>query len=216
MALTVDFSGDYDDVWDKTEAITYRSKNRFIYSNTSVTKALRAQPTERERAPTGGVYTGFDLIWVISDTLLTSTPKPGDLVKDSSELEWTVLTAEYDQLDQVWNLTTVDLSLANDLKDKIDIYQPDSTVDTAGAYNPTFTTKYASLNCRIQEISGSESEQRGLRGTLKRYEIYLAKQVEVSTRFYAQDSEGNKYDIVSWSNPDRIDELQVLSCELRP
>ncbi len=215
MTLAMDFSADYV-LWDLAEAVTFTASATAGNTNVSVATALRAQPEERERAPSGGVYAGFDLTWYLPGPLLSGhSPKPGDLVTDGSSVPYTVLKTNYDQLDKVWVLYTVDLILANDLRDTVDIYGPTDGQDAGGARVPSFAPVYSSLAARVQEVQGEVATERGKHGTRQRFDVFLTTRVSVTIHHQVRKG-ATIYSVTGWRNPDRIDELMVLNCERVP
>src|ERR1022692_1179073 len=108
MTLVLDMSDDFFD-YDFPESVTITHTRTFQAGSNQIVNvpaAIRAQPTDRERAPTGGAYAGFDLTWLVPDKLLGSkVPEPGDSITDEQQTTWTILAAAFDQLDSIWNFT---------------------------------------------------------------------------------------------------------------
>lgn len=219
MTLSLDFSSDYL-LWDLTEAVTFRSKRRLGEVSQAVSVALRGQPSRKERAPTNGVYSGYDLNWLLPGVLLgTVVPKPGDRIEDAAGTYWTILSQDYDQLDKVYACYTINLTLAFDLRDTISIYGPDTSQairDNAGSYKPAFKVIHQGKAARVQESNAGFTEERGRRGDLLSFEIYLEDNLALQSDYYVQDEAGNIYDITGWRNKERIDDLMVVQAERRP
>lgn len=220
MPLTMDFSADYE-LWDFTEAVTLRRRSKTAVADRPVATALRAQPSQRERAPSNGIYAGTDLAWHLPGPLLSSAhpPRPGDQVLDAAEIVWTILSLDFDQADQVWRLYTLDLTLFHGLRDSGTFYGPDPSADnkdSAGSYVPAPIAVHSEVVCRLQELDTQPVEERGRRGELKRFVLYLAEDLDLQADYYFEDAEGRKFDVVSWRNKESIADVQTVDLELRP
>lgn len=218
MALALDCSTDYATVYDFPESVTLGVRQAGdAYGAVQVAKAFRGQPSVKERAPSRGVYQGADLLWLLPARELSgAVPKPSDVVTDGQGVEWTLLTADYDQLDRVYACYSLNLVVHLGLYDAVNLYRPTATQDAAGSYVFSAVPAYTGLVARVQEQQGEFAEGREVRGTTRTYEIYLARNVTVTTDYYAEDRSGNRYDVLSWRNRERLDEAMVLTCERRP
>jgi hypothetical protein len=216
MALDLDFSEDYL-VWDKTETVTLRTQtDPGFYEQLWDLTALRGQPSQKERAPTAGVYTGFDLLWCVPGRLLPVdvVPRPADIVRDGTETDWTVLSLDHDRLDDVWQLYSVNLVLAHGLKDTVTVWAPGTSQDAAGSRKPSFSASSGSYAARIQLVNEEPTEERGKRLHKRSYEIYLAAEVAGLTHeWQIRDAAGTVYQVTRYRNRSRIDELSVVECQ---
>jgi hypothetical protein len=230
--MQLDLSGDPLVVWDNTEEVRVTASVSEVYPlrpEITVRKALRAQPTAKERAPTNGVYVGYDLEWCLPGALLSGYRlKPGDRIKDQFGDTWTALTANFDQLDRVWQCHCVNLVLVYALRDTLDIQRAHVTRDVAGGvvrawpdHNVTGvaaggTTPYAAVQASVQLLTQQQRDERGMRGQEGVYSVVIGEQVLLTAedRVKATLTDGTiLYLLVKGQhNPTRLDELPVLDC----
>lgn len=225
--MALDTSEDYL-VWENREAVTFRSRTRTGGTDFPITDAKRRAPTYKELAASNGAYTGQDLVWLLPAVLAPSAsgqhaPKPGDKVTDDDGVIWTALEVALNKLKQTWRLVTRNLVLAYDLRDTIDIQRPTISYDAAGAITRTWpddetpggSNAYEGLAAKVQLITDETVDILGVRGLKGNYAVFVAEDVEI------QESDRIKWDgvyltIKTLRNPQRIDELPVLDCELLP
>ncbi|MCC6419280.1 MAG: hypothetical protein IT429_13680 [Gemmataceae bacterium] len=229
MPLNLSYENDWQ-YWDATEKVVFTSittgSNAPPQQSLTVAKALRGQPSFKERAPSNGVYTGSDLTWLLPGALLAGKrPKPGDTIKDqlpgTAQTTYTVLNPQHDQLDDVWQCYTVALSLHYQLKDTCTFWKHNSAAtqqDAAGSRVPSFTqdtTVGASgtVDCRFQLVGESPVEGRGKRLHRCEYKVYLAEEVDLTGEWQIRDSSSNVYQVVSYAGRQTIDSLSEVTCE---
>ena len=220
MALTMDFSGDYA-TWDWPESVAFRERFRNHEEPKTVSTALRSQVMDREKSPSNGVYFGFETNWFLPGALMGGrSVAPGDTVTDSAGLIFTVLTSNYEQSDQVWECGCVDLALANDLRDLIDIERATVTYDSAVAPVRTWTTPaYTQIAAKVQKLTDELADVLGVRGFKGTYAVIVGQQVTITAedRVKWDDAGTIRYlDILGQRNPSRIDELPMLDCVIQP
>lgn len=224
MALQLGYTGD-DSCWDNCEPVTLEITRHPANRADTIPRAKRRNVRGREKSPSGGVYAGYEVRWHLPARLLAPEvrPKPGDVIIDQDGVRWTVLTVDRNRLGQTWALGCVDLVLANDLRDTIDVEEPTIEYDRAGAAVKRFPSSdpkggrilYASVPARVQQVGQEQEDQRGIRAFLGKYDVIVGKQLAVT--FEGRVKWGSVYlDIKGVRNPERIDELQVLECEARP
>jgi hypothetical protein len=148
-----------------------------------------------------------------------ATPAPADVVIDGSGVRWTALTRDVNRLAETYMLGCVDLTLAHGLRDTVVIERATLGQSASGVPTKTFDRVLATCAARVQELSRQTVEERGARYSRPRYDVIIDRQLDIDT---AEDrvrwtKRGNtKYlDIIGYRNPERIDELPVLECELR-
>jgi len=236
MPLPMNFSGDFA-LWDFTESGTFTPGHRpgspaVPYA---IATALRAQVNDREKSPSGGVYQGFEVNWFLPGPLLAAAgapnPQPADVWTDAQGVLWTVLVANYDRADQVWQLGTVDLVLANNLRDTVDVQRPTLSYDAAGGVvrhwpdgnapgvTPGGQTVYAAVPARVQPLTQEVVDERGLRAFRGNYAVILGQQLDLvrEDRLKVTLSSGTAYlDVRGTHDPQRIDELPVCDAYLAP
>lgn len=222
MPLALDYS-QWWRTWSLTESVVFTSiatgTNTPPQQALAVSHALRGQPSVKERAPTGGVYQGSDLLWCLPGALLGGQrPKPGDTVKDqdaNGAVTWTVLNQDYDQIDQVWQLYCVNLQLHFQLYESCTFKSPTNAQDAAGSRVPTFAQSGSAVNCRFQLTGEDQAAERGKILWKKTYDLFLAEEVSGLTHeWQCLDSSGEVYEVISVRNRSRIDELSVVTLNL--
>ncbi len=232
MGLQLDFSQDPLTVYDNTEAVRLTGTVSAKYPqrpDLTVTTALRAQPAWKERQPTNGVYVGFDLTWLLPGALLSGyRPNPADKIKDQFGDLWTILAADYDQLDRVFQCYTVNLTLAYALRDLVDVQRAHVVYDAAGGLIREWpdhnvagvtaggTTPYEAVPASVQLQTQDQKDERGMRGQEGVYSVVIRDQVVLTSedRLKASLTDGSVLylNVMGQRNPTRIDELPVLEC----
>ena len=219
--------GIFEDQWlilDNPETITYLSSERSLTRSQKVEHAWRQSQTAREVLPTAGVYTNAVVKWFLPRRLLLGLiPKPGDRIALDSTTAggyidehhtWTVLDTAYEASDGVYELNCLDLVLAYDLRDSIDVLGVLNRQDDALGRRAIPVPKYESIPARIQEIQADTSLSQGRLSTTKLYNIMVGERLDVTNEDQILDrATGLIYDIKGYTNPDRFDELQVINAE---
>lgn len=228
--MALDMSTDYL-IWDNPEAVTVevRKLNRQFGTSAGDTfaasTAKRRALTWKELTASGGAYTGQDLVWLIPQAVLDEDRviKAGDVVIDEEGVRYTVLDPLLGKWGQTWRLVTRDLVLAHDLSDTIDIQRAALGYDDAGASMRRYPpyggeTPYANLKARVQIQEQRETDERGLRGLKETYQIIVEKDIdvrEVDRVKWTTIKRGTLYlEIKGYTQPDRIDVLPILDCEV--
>lgn len=228
MSLTLDFIQDDWRVIDGRRAVRYTSVRNNGPLVDVIEDAHPRQLTRREQAVSGGVYTNGQLLWNIPALQMRiGPPKEGDVITDGDGQDWTVLSHAYSAERAWWDLTCINLAIAYDLRDAIDIQRAGLVYDAGGLAVKTFppdagSTLYTSLTCRVQEISREEKEERGLMGTSTAYRIYLGRQTPdvgtedrvVWSRLVGTNRVTTYLERLKYTSPDSIAELPQLECEL--
>ncbi len=227
MTLEMDYSADFAD-WDLAEPVAVASVGTALDgapAAQSFVTALRAQPSVKERAPTGGVYAGSDLTWLLPAPLLLGlVPKPGDTITEQQpadrtvpgpapELTWTILTLGFDQLDRLWSCYAVNLVLAYQLRSAATFFRPVTNQDAAGSRKPSFFRLPADIPCRFQLTSEDVTQERGKRLWVGMYDVYLASEVTgITSEWQVRDPDDHVYEVLGTRNRQRIDELSLVQC----
>lgn len=231
--MQLDLSADHL-CWDQVESVGYESARRGDAVRDVVPIAKRRAIRGRQKSPSNGVYVGYEVSWVLPARELPQglVPKPGDAVVDGDGRRWTVLTTDERCLRQRWALGCVDLELALDLQDAIDIERATVVTDSSGAGIKRFPSGpnnqlggrvlYASLPARVQLVSEEVQEVRDVRAFLKKYEVHVASPVpflcsEDRIRWTDRYAGQTRYlDVVGVRKPEQLDELWAIDAELRP
>ncbi len=222
MPLAIDYSADWQ-YWDFTESVTFTSTatgtNSPPQQSLTVAKALRGQPSFKERAPSGGAYQGSDVQFLLPGALLAGKcPKPGDTIKDqrSTQTTYTILSVEHDGLDDVSQCYAVAFSIHHQLRETCTFWRHDPTrtqQDAAGSRVPAFVQVGDAVDCRFQLVGESPVEGRGKRLHRYEYKVYLAEEVDLTPEWQCRDADSNVYQVVSYEGRQSITDLSVVTCE---
>lgn len=227
-------------IWDNREFVSFIS-----HANAGdTTYALTAPPDGKGNAKqrpvrsneimkSGGAYIKGDCKWFIPKVLLpagllATPPKIADRVKDAANVEWTVLDANLEVWESIWELTCRALSIQNQLQDTIDIQRPTITFNASGAKVLTFppaggTTPYAALVSRVQpQRAAMGIQSRDLRGVGTKFDIPIASEVvltaddRIKTVTCKALGVGVLLAITGYRESQRVDVLPVIEAEAVP
>ncbi len=212
--------------WDGTEPATLEAAAHGGPSQVTVPIAKRRAVRTAEKSPSGGVYLGSEVRWLIPMRELPEgvTPAPADVVIDGEGVRWTVLTRERNRGRETYALGCVDLTLAHGLRDTVVVERCDRELSAAGVPDRRFPpqggrTLYT-LQARVQELSRDLAESRGVRWAAGKFEVTVDRQLadidvaEDRVR-WADGLTVRHLDITAYRRGSRIDELPVLECVLR-
>ncbi len=218
--ITPDFLQSRASLMPAQESGTYKQQTSpGVFTSYAVSGAWYREAEIDEKQPSSGVYAAYYRHWFIPRNQLSVIPALGDIWQSDSNRPYTVLDIGRAGGQQVWDLTTVDLVIAANLCNAIDIQRPNITRDAANVTVRTWpgTTTYAALACRIQIVDAKISRQRDLRGFRGNVQIYLSQQVTLGPEDRVQvTGSGKIYQILGYHGPQRIDELPVIDAEIVP
>lgn len=213
--------------------VTYTS-TRFTGSVYDNIVAFPRQLSSREQEASDAAYVSATRLFNVPASQFASgfVPKEGDTITDPAGTVWTVLHHDLSAFDQWWDLTGLSLAIAYDLQDMIQIQRAAISYDAAGAVLklwPDGSPKggqvlYPSMLANVQALTAEIVEERGIRDTKITHAVQVSQQIQVTNqdRIKATKLEGVVLsqpiylEIRGYHNPDRIDELSVLDCELLP
>lgn len=212
----LDFSSDQT-VLDNTEAVTFTSVRTAGGETAAVASAGYYPQPVAEGAPSRGVYTKGRARFSIKAAELDAVggAKPRDTVTLGTKV-YTVLSAELGRITNVWQIDAICLALAADLRDTGGHYRPANARDDAGRpARATFAQVAGTgdIPCRVQPLGGQAGDVLDKRTIPQRFAAYVGTPLDA--RAGDQFRVGSThYTIVGSSNPERIDELQVLTLEV--
>jgi hypothetical protein len=79
----------------------------------------------------------------------------------------------------------------------------------------TFANVYANIPCKIQDDTAEDAERFGKAVTLRRYKIWVDRQLTLTAEDQLVDQGGNLYSFVDFRNTDQIGELPMITAERR-
>ncbi len=201
----------------------------------AVSVAKRTAVRTREKSPSGGVYTSGELNWRIPAALVPPGVRiePGDVVTPADAnrpdrgTRYTVLTADLRRQGSTWLLGVVDLILAERLRDRIWVEQPQVSFDGAGAQVRLYPTGdppnggqvlYAAIPARVQPLTQEIADQRGIRGGKGKFLVVVDRQLQIQdvSLCRLRLSDGSYLDVVDYHDAGRIEALPALTAERRP
>ena len=207
--------------WNDTEQITLTSPNKSGDTTYTIATAKRRAPTYKEQLPTGGVYGSALLTWILPAKLVTAAgatgndePRQAFRITDSTGKVWTVQDAALNTLKSTWRCVSLNLSIAHNLRDTLNVRRAALTKDAASGRTYTaFTTPYSAIACRFQEQDAGEERERGKLLTVRRYIVPVEQRLFITVEDQVIDQDGNVYEVKGWKDADRIDQLQQLTLE---
>ena len=231
MPLTLDFTDDYL-IWDNPEKVVYSITKRGASVELRVSNAIRHRTKVSQAGPSNGVMLNKAITWFLPSKLLAAPgnvlvqAKPGDRIRLESDQEeaalasWFVTDVAYEELDGVYELTCLEMSLATDLADTIDVVCPLNRQDAKLGRRILWTPKHANVPCKIFEVSSATINQDGRRSSKKSYLIYVVRPsspLDVTEEDQIRDrATGDIYEVVGYTNPEQINEPQVIQAERVP
>lgn len=236
--MNLDLSTDYL-VFDDLEPITLITDiapQDGAEAGQPIASALRRNPSKRELSASNGAYTGQDVVWEIPAVLVTGTIKPGDMIQQADQTQFTVLETSLDAVNSIWHCMARDMAIVWGLRDTINIEQSGITYDADGAAvrawptnstNVGGTTQYAALVCKVQLEDADVQSLRGVRGQARKWTIFLSKQILIDVRECRvvwtdvagrQGPAGKTYyfDLDNYQQAERIDQLPILLAHESP
>lgn len=222
--------------WDCTQPVTLERSGRVAPKRAPVGAAKRRSIRTAQRSPSGGVYLGAEAAWHIPRVELPEgvVPAPRDVIIEdarddaeatlgagaAAETRWTVLTVSRNRQGESYACGCVDLVVAHHLHDLVVLETPSHRTLPSGAQAKAWERAgERPLRARVQELSREVAEERGARYGRLRYDVIIERQIDVDVaeaRVVWHDGVAERHlDIVRVRNPERIDELPVLECELR-
>ena len=208
--MPLDLQNDYK-VFDGLEDITIEGE--------AITGAYREDIFDLEAAPSEGVYLHRNVAWQLpTDQFPTPIggiiPRIGQAIV-AAGVTYTVLDVRHPFLNDYYGVATRRAQIESDLalSDKITRYPAISWLDeecsrivSNAAADPGFTD----VPGKVQDVSADHAEFMGKRGFTHLYHIYVDREIDLSHSDVLKDAHMNVYDVVSWTNRDRIDELSMI------
>ena len=219
-------------VMDDLEQVTLTSTRRPGSRRDARLVAMRRQLTLSEKQASSGAYEAGELAWIVPNEQLKWRLKPGDTITDQSGDVYTLLTVKPDLMGALWACTSVNLVIAHDLQDVVDVERAEIQTDASGATIKRFpgegdglgSVAYPGLACRVQPVDQAHAEERGLRGQTTRYQVFVGQQLTLTTedRLKVTWRNGAKLatplylEIRRYADAERLGDLPAIEAELVP
>ena len=187
--------------------------------------AWREREYVREQDPSEGVYLSRNVDFTFAANVGT-VPNVGGLILDTAGHAYLITevsppftgtsTGDY------WRAKSRDCVIADtySLDNTVSLYPAVDTLDAWGSKITTYPTAaptFTAIAAKIVLLPATAEEVAGQTQFTERYDIYVDQQIgQVHNGDLIQDEDAKWYQIVSYRNRTRIDELSVIECELRP
>lgn len=205
--MALDLSQDYK-VFDGLENVTV--------DGVAVTDALPLEVVDTEGEPTEGVYLHSDVEWQIRTTAGV-VPLVGQVIVDGGGRSYNILAIRRPQFGDTYGCICrrIAIEAGLPLSSLITLYPAFTTVDEYGhrtVANSTRSLVFFDIPCRIQDVTAEVGEVMGKRGFKRVFHITCATEIALEHGDILKDGTGIIYDIISWKNRERIDELSLIVC----
>ncbi len=113
----------------------------------------------------------------------------------------------------------LDIGVLGDLPDLVTLWPVVVDLDDDGSRissHPAADATFADIRAKVQPQEGTIDVAAGKHQFRRKFDIYVA--IEITTLAIGDliiDQDANQYDVVSWRNRARIDELSVIEAEFR-
>jgi hypothetical protein len=208
--------------WPRREAGTFKSQTapgtyttQLLADPMGITEALLlfGAGSVAEAAPSGGAYTRSRADVLLPAQVITTAaePKPGDqIMRAADSSTWTILDVNLDELGIAYKLSVVNLALAYGLVGSGTLRRAAPTANAVGLRVPNLAAYASAVPCRVQRTTGRRGGDGIDSPTIEiAATAYLGQQV-VPLFGDVFDDGTNRYSVVGWQNPDRLDMLFQL------
>lgn len=207
--------------WTERENATFREQTALgTYTAHALSAtggaAKRRAPTWREQAASAGAYTAKNLVWLVPQQNLPVgvAPKAGDVIRDASGVDHTVLEVQLGKFGQTHRCTTIALAVVYALSELGTLTRPVSGRDNAGRPLPAgYDTVASDVRCRVQPEDGTAGDVDERRVIPLRYTGFLETPLAVRARDRFTVAEVT-YTVLGFRNPERLGDLMQLTLEL--
>ena len=208
--------------WTNTQTIRLRVVRRdkdIDYQMDNVRRHI-IQKTEAEES--GGAVVARDVVFNIpAAKILTDVyePEVGYLILDRADdsRQYTILQVDEASQSSRYRCTCRNLALTDGLSDTIEVWSPTYRKDAAGGDVGEFLPKYQGVQCKVQEVSGTDVEEHSRQGTALEYRITLGRRLYVDStdqvRWMKQGEPPMLLNLLSHEGADSLSRLQVLVCK---
>lgn len=155
--------------WPEREDVTLRARTAVgVYDSHPLAApggaAKRRAITWKELTASAGAYTSRDRAWLIPAANLPAgvVPRPGDQVRDASDVDWTVGEVAVGKFGQTYRCVCRALAVVHELSATGVLLRPDAATDDAARLAPTYVAAGDAVRCRVQplEALAGEIDQR--------------------------------------------------------
>lgn len=213
MPATFDPVGDFLLVADGLQSVTLTDRDD---ADQAIEHALRRAVTRRESEASNGFYSTSDVHWHLPQSEVTGEPQLGWVVTDADENEWTALAVEDQTLTDRWRLTCRNLVIAERLDTLITIQVSTTAKGEGGAHERTWADQQRGIRARFQRAFTRGNTQSvatvgqhvGTNQIDPRSTVFWRESIVLTARHrIVKESTGQRFRIVGYRDPERIDKL---------
>lgn len=223
--MPLDLSDDYlaVDLYEPIILVSVATAAGSHSEERSVSRAFRRGLTTKEMQASSGAYVRMDTAFDVPMKLTHGYNwKPGDTLTDQEENSFIIYTATKDPTTAFWSLVVYDPKIAYDLRHEMDIYNLEYDKDAAGAgVMAAQDLVYDGISCRLQWISGQPTIENNRSGVMHEATIYSSQRLSMKENYLIEIMDNVqqtlwRFDVIEWTNPDRIDELMAIRVRAKP
>ena len=205
--MVLDLKDDYL-IFDGLENVTV--------GGAAVTDVLRLDEFDTEGEPTEGIYLHSDVEFQIRTTAGV-VPLVGQVIVDGGGRTYNILAIREPQFGDYYGCVSrrIAIEAGLPLSSRITLYPAFTGEDEYGhrvVTNSTPSFVFFDIPCRIQDVTAEVGEVMGKRGFKRVFHITCAVEIALGHGDVLKDATGIIYDIISWKNRSRIDELSLIVC----
>jgi len=205
----LDIHDDFATVVDGVEPITL--KRRDSAATIAIAAAWRFASRTSEAEAGGGHVAQRDVVWQFAWDAANDLPRLGDTLLDATGGCFNILAVESLRAASRLRCTTRNLSLVVPWNDRVEVQQA-IIEDTGGGPEITgWTTIRAALPARIQPHQLDVDNTTSPAAATATYRIVLGEQLDLAADTRFVDALGNVYQLIEYTQAERIDALPVAT-----
>lgn len=198
----------------KDEHLVFDGLQNVLLNGNPILGAYPEELIDSEGAPSEGVYLHGDMVWQIP-TPPAIVPRIGQLIVDGAGRSFSILAVRQPFLNDYYGCTCRQAKIESDLplSHKITRYPAIIWVDEEGSRivaNAMPDPGFTDVPAKVQDVSAEHADFMGKRGFSHLYHIFLDSEIDLVHGDVLKDQFMDVYDVVTWTNRDRIDELSMI------
>lgn len=201
--------GDFDLVCDGLQTVTLSARSN--PDDHVDVQALLRPVTDREVARSNGQYRAGDVRVHFAGSN-DFAPVPGDLVIDSHDRQFTILTASLETLTDRWIVTARDLIISEGLDTLVTIQVATVAKGVSGAHEQAWSDFLTGVRGKVQRMSASTQNGRGSTSVEPSFVLYIREPLELQGIYRVVHGDVI-YRVTGYANPESIGELTTVSLE---
>jgi head-tail adaptor len=212
MVLAFDPSADFVAVADGLEAVTLERRGS---DSDSIANALKREIATREAAASDGKYTASDTRFHFPVSAVTSAPRLGDVIVDSTGERHTVIEVQSATLAKRYKCVTRSMAIVYGLDDAVTIERATYAKGTQGAVTRTWAD-WRIVRARIQPDAATAETTAGAYQATKRYKIYMAEDLELTEAHRFRAADGTLYKFAGFTGAESVGDILTVEVTAWP